>query len=74
MLNYAELKKLLYALETFTGLVFLFFSWVLIQCAHNAQEPISYLVSALVLFVVGLLCILFGVEAYFFRDDPDVWR
>jgi predicted phage tail protein len=71
--SYSDLKKLLYVLQTAAGIgliVIAHFFWI----ASSAEANIFDQAAALVLFFMGLSCILFGVMAYHFRQDPDIWR
>ena len=68
-----DLLMALYCSITILGLLLLGFAWYVWRQSETAAEPFSYWVAAIVLFVVGIVMIIFGVETYIERDDPDVW-
>ncbi len=49
------------------------FSWYVWKQSKTAVEPVSYWAAAIVLLIMGIVLIMFGIETYLFRDDPDVW-
>lgn len=73
MISYEELKKALYITESLLGLFLIFLAYNLLRTSA-APHIIIYLIPALILSIVGYFCVLFGVEAFFFREDPDIWR
>lgn len=74
MISYRELRILLYAAQAVLGLFLVALACHLFTACDTIQQPISQLVSGVVLFAVGLGCALFGLEAFLLRDDPDLWR
>ena len=64
----------LYCFISFLGVVLIGFAWYCWRQAQTAEEPISFWLAAIILLIVGAALILFGLETYVFRDDPDVWR
>lgn len=72
--SYRDLKTILYCLGTICGVAMLLLSCHLFRIADAAPDPASYLISAMVLLVVGLITILFGLDTFLLRDDPDIWR
>lgn len=74
MFNYKEMKLAVYCLETAIGALMIVAAFVFFDQANSAIEPITYAAPALVLLAVGIFCLLFGIETYCLRDDPDVWR
>ena len=74
MFNYSEMKLALYGLETVLGVLLVIAALVFFGQSQSAQEPITYLFPAVVLMCVGFICVLFGIETYLMREDPDIWR
>ncbi len=74
MFNYTEMKMAVYCLETALGAVMIMAAFVFFDQAKAAPAPITFIVPALVLLAVGACCLLFGIETFFFREDPDIWR
>jgi uncharacterized membrane protein len=68
-----DLLMTLYCFITIVGIILLVFAWYVWQQSETAQEPFSYWIAAIVLFIVGIVLIMFGIETYIERDDPDVW-
>lgn len=73
-LSYHELKELIYIGETALGAVFIAASMYQLHISAAAMNPISHVLTALILLVVGVGCVFFGVETYLLREDPDIWR
>lgn len=72
MFSYSELKKALYSLE---GALGIFFLWLAYRAATTATDHVLFeLVVSLILAAVGWTCLIFAIEAFCFRDDPDIWR
>lgn len=69
MESYRHLKKLLYVFETLMGVLFLVLSNSLFQ-----QATLSTWLAAVVLFVTGSVCCVFGITTFRLREDPDIWR
>ncbi len=74
MVNYRELRKLLYCLQAAMGCLFLVLAWHLLCEARVAVDALSLIVSGAILSIVGSACIVFGLDTYLLRDDPDIWR
>ncbi len=74
MFSYPKLKLMVYVAETVLGIVLLGISWYSFQQSVYSVNPFVIIVPAIILLAVGCLCILFGVETYFLKDDPDIWR
>lgn len=69
-----DLLTVFYCFITILGLILLVFSWYIWKQSQTAVEPVSYWLAAIVLLIMGIVLIMFGIETYIFRDDPDVWR
>ncbi len=72
--SYRDVLMVLYCGIAILGVVFLGFSWYCWKLSIMAEEPVSYWIASIVLLIVGIALIMFGLETYIFRDDPDVWR
>ncbi len=68
-----DLLMTLYCGITILGVVLLVFAWYVWKQSEIAAEPLSYWIASVVLFIVGIALIMFGIETYIERDDPDVW-
>jgi uncharacterized membrane protein len=73
-ISYHDIKKALYLIMTMVGLFFIGLSVYLFNTCGAEMEPASYILTAMVTFVVGIICVLFGVDTYLLRDEPDIWR
>lgn len=73
-MNYRDLLTVFYGFITILGVILLGFSWYCWSQSLTATAPISYWLAAGILFIMGIVLIMFGIETYLFRDDPDVWR
>ncbi len=72
MFSYSDLKRALYAFECLLGVLLL---WLAFQLALTpSEDAIVYLLPSAILGAVGWACVMFALEAYWFRDDPDIWR
>lgn len=74
MFSYKNLKLMIYAGETMLGFILATISIYMWQLSSNCSDPFTFIIPAIIILLVGLICILFGVETYFLRDDPDIWR
>lgn len=74
MFKYYELKELIYLGQTALGVILVLLSFYQVHLSGFDSAPFLYLVTALILFAVGVGCIFFGVETYLLRDDPDILR
>lgn len=72
--SYHDFKEALYVLQTVLGLFFVCIGVLLLNTTATASHEIFHVVPALILVIVGTVCVFFGVETYLLRDDPDVWR
>lgn len=72
-LRYYELKEIIYIAETLLGVLLLLTSAWQYKLAAAVVQPASHVISAIILFVVGVICIFFGVETFLLRDDPEIW-
>jgi len=68
-----DLLTALYCFIAILGLILIGFAWYVWAQSEAAQEPFSYWVTAIVLLIVGIVLVMFGIETYIVRDDPDVW-
>jgi uncharacterized membrane protein len=68
-----DVLTVFYCFITILGLILLGFSWYVWRQSLTAAEPVSYCLAAIVLLIMGIALIMFGIETYIFRDDPDVW-
>jgi len=68
-----NLKLSLYVLETLFGVVLLVLAYLSLKLALTSSEGLFYVIPGLVLFSMGVACLMFGIEAYILRDDPDIW-
>ncbi len=73
-LHIFELKQLVYIGLTGLGFLLLLAGVYQYNLAGVAAEPITHIITAVILFGVGTLCVFFGFETYILRDDPDIWR
>jgi ammonia channel protein AmtB len=73
LFNYRELKKLLYIAQTLLGVVFIVLAWFQFNVSMNAAEGVLNFIVAITLLVAGLLCVLFGLDAYLLRGEADIW-
>lgn len=72
MFTYTEIKKALYSFEGALGVLFL---WLAYRTATiSTEHALLDLPLALILATVGCTCFMFAIEAFFLRDDPDIWR
>jgi len=71
--SYHDLKESMYILQTLVGVILLIVSGYLWSVSRVNADP-SYIVSGMLLTVVGLLCLIFGLTIYVLRDEQDVWR
>jgi len=73
-MRYTELKEILYFAITFLGIIFLLAGIYQYLQALWATVPITHMVTSFILCVMGIICVMFGIETYMLRDDPDIWR
>lgn len=72
MFSYTELKKALYSLQ---GALGVFLLWLAYRAATTPTEHVLFeLLLSVILAGVGWACVMFAIESFFFRDDPDIWR
>ncbi len=69
-----DILTIFYCAIAISGLILLAFAWYIWKQSETAAEPISYWLAAIVLAIVGVVLIMFAIETFLFRDDPDVWR
>jgi hypothetical protein len=74
MEGYKTIKKYIYAFETLMGVLFLCLAWEMARAAEMVCHSIFCLIPSAILVVSGIAAILFGLDAYFLRDDDDIWR
>ncbi len=72
--GFQHLKKIIILFLPLFGLFVIVISTMWMNRVDTAVEPLTYLVPAVILFIVGLGCVFFGLETYLLRDDPDIWR
>lgn len=68
-----DLKESLYIVETLFGVFLLVLAYFALERAFASPDIVFYLIPGLALAIVGGACVLFGVETFFLRDDPDIW-
>jgi hypothetical protein len=68
-----ELKESLYVIETLFGVFLLVLAYSTLRMAFNTCDCLYYLIPGLALLVVSGACIMFGIEAFILRDDPEIW-
>jgi len=73
-LSYLETKTLVYWSQTLLGGLMVAVAVYLSGLASADADPFVYLIPAAILFVVGIFCLIFGVETYMLRDDSDIWQ
>ncbi len=73
-LTYHELKELLYIGLSLIGGLLTILSFYQFHLASSASDPFVNILTAMILAIVGSVCIFFGIETYILRDDPDIWR
>jgi hypothetical protein len=66
---YRHLKKTIYIFETLFGVFLLMLANSMIKDGY----PVSWLV-AIILYITGLACCVFGAATFRLRSDPDIWR
>jgi uncharacterized membrane protein len=74
MFSYHEIKKVLYIFQSLLGVILFIIGLYSFQQTTISDNPISHVVTGIVLLVVGFILVFFGVETYLIRDDQDVWR
>ncbi len=74
MFSYRNLKLMIYIGEALLGLVLIGISAYLWKIQEISNDPLTLIIPAIIILLVGVFCVLFGVETYFFKDDPDIWR
>ena len=74
MFSVQILKRLLYLCEAFFGLFLCCLSLYMVATADQSLLPIVYEMPAAISMLVGLACILFGVDTLMLSEDPDIWR
>jgi hypothetical protein len=71
-LSTRDLKTLVYGAETIFGILIFLLG---VRCLFLfGADPLGNGISGLVLLLVGIGLIIFGVETYLLRDDPDIFR
>lgn len=72
--SYHELKEMLYKGQTILAAFFILVAFYQFYLATSTLNPISHILTALILTFVGGICLFFGIETYNLRDDPEIWR
>lgn len=72
--SYIQLKQLLYIGMTLTGIILVGVAAFETRACFSADEGIIHALTALISFLMGSVCVFFGLETYILRDDPDIWR
>jgi uncharacterized membrane protein len=73
-ISYPELKRILYILQTLLGFVLLAISRSQFHAPVNESEAVVNFIVSLVLFTAGCLCIVFGLDAFLLRGEPEIWK
>lgn len=74
MWTVSDLKKLLYFGQTTLGVLLLIAAWFLFQQARVADNQFVYIIPGVIVALTGSACLIFGIDTYILRDDPDIWR
>lgn len=72
--TYHEVKESLYITETLFGTMTMAAAVHFGNLMKFAPDPLAYLIPAVILAIVGIVCLVFGVWTYHFKDDPDLWH
>ena len=73
-MSYIDLKKLIYIGETVLGVLLLVLALHQLHLASVSADPLSNAITAAILFAVSTACLVFGIDTFILREDPDVWR
>ena len=73
MFSYHDLKIAMFCMEAGCGAIFVIIALLLLCSCSSLPDSTSMTMAAMVLFSVGIVCLLFGFEAYHLRDDPEIW-
>lgn len=73
-LRYYELKEMVYFGQTVLGVLLIIAAICEVLLVPAGSIPGINMIVGLILFITGGACIMFGIETYLLRDDPDVWR
>lgn len=74
MEGYRTLKKCIFIFETLMGVLFLFLAMEMGKAADLVCHSIFCQIPSAILVIVGIVAIMFGLEAMLLQEDPDVWR
>jgi hypothetical protein len=69
-----NLKESIYIFQGFFGIVLLMLAYTTLRLASNASDGLFYVIPGIVLLGTGVVCLLFAVEPFLLRDDPDIWE
>ncbi|MBX9722984.1 MAG: hypothetical protein K2X81_16395 [Candidatus Obscuribacterales bacterium] len=72
--SFLHLKKALYILMGILGAWLLITAYTFFNMSGSEAEPISLIISGIVLTFAGTVCMFFAFETFLIRDDPEVWR
>ncbi len=73
-LSYHDLKVALYCSMTVLGAVLMAFAAYMFRRGQSDLDPFTYTLPAIILAMVGFFCLVFGIETYLLRDDPEIWQ
>jgi hypothetical protein len=72
--NYSDPKQALYLGQTLIGVLIISLSSYWLTLTTDATTNLILALPAAFLILVGLACVFFGAETYFFKEDPEIWR
>ncbi|HEY9714559.1 MAG TPA: hypothetical protein V6C72_13920 [Chroococcales cyanobacterium] len=73
MFSYHDLKMAMFCMEAGCGAIFVVIALVMLWSGSALPDCTSNTMAAMILFCVGIICLMFGFEAYHLRDDPEIW-
>ena len=73
-MSYPEYKKLIYLALGIGGIGLLVISWYFANINEASSDPLGYVIPSALLFFAGTASLLFCLESFYLRDDPDIWR
>jgi len=72
--SHEDIKLFIYGGSGLGGVFMLILAAILYFRSRYSDNPIEYALPCVILFVSGLVCLLFAVETFIFRDERDSWN
>lgn len=72
--GYKTLKKYIFICEGLMGVLLIWLAWQSARTADIACHSFFNQIPSMILLIMGIVCLMFGLDAMLLRDDPDVWR